>query len=141
MCNRLSQRWRYDPSGASCSPNGKGRELRLSETLLLGHGAALLVIFNARASRVLDVASQIALRDMAWFFGAGLAAAFVVAFVEIHADRGMPENNTAVALDKFDRERNARGCWATLGLLGSAALFAIGLIAEISAIHEITASG
>ncbi|HCK83453.1 MAG TPA: hypothetical protein DHW63_02710 [Hyphomonadaceae bacterium] len=143
MCNWLGRHRRYRPIQRQLWPRrAKDRELRLSETLLLGHGAALLVIFNARASgSVLDVASQIALRDVAWFFGAGLVAAFVVALVEIHSDGGMPENNTAAALDRFDRDRNARGCWATLGLLGSATLFAIGLIAEINAIAEVTASG
>lgn len=108
---------------------------------MLGHGAALLVIFNARANRVMDVASQLALREAAWLFGAGLAAAFVVAFVEVHSGGGMPENNTAAALDRFDRDRNARGFWTTLALLASASLFAIGLIAEINMIAEVAAPG
>ena len=52
---------------------------RLSGLLMVGHGAALLVIFNTRATNPSSASME--LKDLAWWFDVGLVAAFFTAYL------------------------------------------------------------
>jgi hypothetical protein len=103
---------------------------RLSTLLLAGHGAALLVIFNARASGAL--AASDALRGVALNFAIGLVCAFWMHFLLLRQGQRRSE---PLALLESEGQRNVeqgrRAGWVGGLMLASAGSFLIGLLSAI----------
>lgn len=64
----------------------KDAALRLSNQLMIGHGAALLLIFNKASDH--PEARTDAIQFVAWIFAIGLLAAFFTAFASFVHDTG-----------------------------------------------------
>ena len=104
---------------------------RLANLLMVGHGAALLLIFNASIENV-----GVELRLMAWVFAIGLAAAFWMAYlcvgvgaIDARIDKG------GLSDDEFKEafERGWKGDGQLLFLFFvSCGAFLFGLLAAIS---------
>jgi peptidoglycan/LPS O-acetylase OafA/YrhL len=101
---------------------------RLSNLLMVGHGAALLVIFNARAQRgfVID-----GLNDLAWCFAAGLIAAFWMAYLVYRHNQ-----HAELELNEVGRRaQDERLQWVSWLFLASSATFVLGLAVAINALE------
>lgn len=109
---------------------------RLCDLLLVGNGAALLAIFNAKISNA-DAPAN--LRDMGWTFAAGLIAAFLMAYLiykhEFIAgiDLGITETRSQRAQEQARRSQSMGVCFVV-----SAGCFVLGLVAAINLLQPMS---